>query len=103
INQVAIVGGKQLGRSRKDLSSFAQEMSAIFPNAPKEIAGAMFENVKAGVTEGLELVTKYQVAVATATNEAIQGEQGVAAGLLGIMNAMNLTTNEFPRVANAVS
>lgn len=103
INQIAIVGGKSLGKSRAELSAFAQKMSEIFPNTPAQIAGAMFENVKAGVTEGLDLITKYQIAVSTATNEAIQGEQGVAAGLLGIMNAMDLTTAQFPRIANAVS
>jgi TP901 family phage tail tape measure protein len=103
INQITIVGGKHLGKTRQELSAFAQEMSMIFPNNPRQIAGAMFENVKAGVTEGLDLITKYQIAVSTATNEAIDGEQGVAAGLLGIMNAMDMTIDQFPRIANATS
>jgi TP901 family phage tail tape measure protein len=103
INQIAIVGGKELGKTRYELSQFAQEMSKVFPNSPKQVAQAMFENVKAGVSKGLEQITRYQLAVSTATNEAIEGEGGVAEGLLGIMNAMDLTTDSFPRVANAVS
>jgi len=103
INQIAIVGGKELGRTRKQLSDFALGLSKQFTRTPQEIAGAMFENVKAGVTTGLEMITKYQIAVATATDEMLEGEQGVAFGLNSIRNAMNLSLDQFPRVANAVT
>lgn len=103
INQAAIVGGKDLGRSRQQLMDFASQMSKEFTQSPTSVAKVMAENVRAGVTEGLELITKYQIAVGVATNEAIEGEQGVAKGLLGIMYAMNMTQEEFPRVANAVT
>lgn len=103
INQIAIVGGKDLKKSRRDLAAFAKDLSTQFTRNPQEIAGAMFENVKAGVTAGLENITKYQIAVATATDEMLEGEQGVATGLLNIMNAMNLGHNQFARVANAVT
>lgn len=103
INQVAIVGGKELGKTRKQLSDFATTLDKTFTRSPTEIAGAMFENVKAGITKGLEGITKYQIAVATATDEILEGENGVAFGLNSIMNAMNLSYGEFPRIANAVT
>jgi TP901 family phage tail tape measure protein len=103
INQTAIVGGRALGRSRKDLEAFARGLDRQFTKTPTEIAAAMFENTKAGLSAGLEMITKYQIAVATATDEALEGEQGVAAGLIGIMNAMDMRADEFPRIANAVT
>lgn len=103
INQVAIVGGRELGRSRKQLAGFAQDLSKTFTRSPTEIAGAMFENVKAGLTKGLDNITKYQIAVATATDEMLEGEQGVAFGLISIMNAMDMSYGQFPRIANAVT
>lgn len=103
INQVAIVGGRELGKTRKQLTDFSLQMDKTFTRNPTEIAGAMFENVKAGITTGLQLITKYQIAVATATDEILEGENGVAFGLNSIMNAMNLTYKDFPRIANAVT
>lgn len=103
INQVAIVGGRDLGKTRKQLSDFSLQLSKTFTRSPTEIAGAMFENVKAGITTGLEQITRYQIAVATATDEILEGENGVAFGLNSIMNAMNLSYKDFPRIANAVT
>lgn len=103
INQVAIVGGKDLKRSREDLSNFARDLSKTFSQTPTEVASAMFENVKAGLTQKMEDITKYQIAVSTATDEALGGEQGVAHGLISIMNAMDLHYGQFARVANAVT
>lgn len=103
LNQIMILGGKGLGKSRRELDSFAQSMTTLFPEKPRDVANIMVENVRAGVSSGLDIITKYQMAVATATNEAISGEQGVARGLLGIMNAMGMTIDQFPRIANAVS
>lgn len=103
INQISIIGGKQLGKTRKELSAFAQELSSTFPTTPFEIADIMAENVRQGVTGSLEEITRYQVAVGIATKEAVAGEQGVARGLLGIMGSMDLAMSEFPRVANAVT
>lgn len=103
INQVAIVGGRELGKTRKQLTDFSLQMDKVFTQTPTEIANAMFENVKSGVTNGLQEITKYQIAVATATDEVLGGENGVAFGLLSIMNAMNLSYKQFPRIANAVT
>lgn len=114
INQTYIVGGRALGRNRKDLEDYSKQMSRIFTRDPKEIATVMFENVKAGVGKGLEEVTKYQTAVATATDEVLGGAEGVGEKLLGIANAMGLSINEqidiggkkmtqFARVSNATT
>lgn len=99
INQTAIVGGKALGRTRQQLSSFAQGLTSQY--SPTEIAQAMFENSKAGVTQGMEKITRYQIAAATAAGEQLGGEGGVAEKLLGIMNAMDLSLNDFGRISNA--
>ena len=103
INQIAIVGGKELGRSRKELSSFARDLSKEFTRTPQDIAGAMFENVKAGLSSGMENITRYQIAVSTATDEALEGIQGVAFGLISIMNAMDIPNTQFARISNAVT
>ena len=103
INQIFIVGGRELGRTRKQLDGFAQSLSKTFNRDPLEIGGAMFENVKQGVRGGLEEITKYQVAVATATDETLSGPNGVAANLLNIMNAMDIPQSRFKDVANAVT
>lgn len=103
INQVAIVGGRELGKSRKQLADYSLQLSKTFTRTPSEIAGAMFENVKAGITTGLEQITRYQIAVATATDEILEGENGVAFGLNSIMNAMNMSYKDFPKIANAVT
>lgn len=114
INQTYIVGGRSLERNRKDLEGFSRQMSRVFTRDPKEIADVMFENVKAGVGKGLEEVTRYQTAVATATDEALGGAEGVGEKLLGIANAMGIGINEqidvggrkmsqFARVSNATT
>lgn len=114
INQVAILGGERLKRSRADLQKFGNQMSETFIQTPQEIAGQMVENVRAGVTEGMEEITRYQAAVATATGEMLGGEEGVGGKLLGIMSAYGLRANEmitvagnrmsqFARISNAVT
>lgn len=103
INQMFIVGGRELGRTRKQLSGFAQDLSKTFSREPLEIASAMFENVRQGVRGGLEDITKYQIATATATDEALGGDTGVAANLLNIMNAMDISQDHFKDVANGVT
>src|SRR5690606_34860077 len=74
-----------------------------FTRTPMEIASAMFENIKQGVRGGLEEITKYQIATAVATDEAIGGPNGVAANLLNIMNAFDLPQSKFKDVANAIT
>lgn len=101
INQTMIVGGAAMGRTRKQLEEFAKGIAS--PYNPSEVAQAMFENAKAGVTQGMEKITKYQIATATATGEQLGGEGGVAEKLLGIMNAMDISSNDFGRIANAVT
>jgi TP901 family phage tail tape measure protein len=114
INQVAIVGGKDLGRTRAQLTAFANQLSQTFARDPQEIAETLFENVKAGVTKGLTEITKYQLAVAASTDEALSGPGGVGEKLLGTMNAFGLKMgdvyeaggqkmSQFARVANGVT
>lgn len=103
INQVAVVGGKELGKSREQLMKFATQFSKSFTSSPEDNVSAMFENAKAGITQGMEEITKYQVAVATATDEAIGGEGGVANQLLTIMNAMDIPTSKFKDIANGIT
>lgn len=103
INQVAIVGGTQLGKTRKELSQFAQSMTEVYGKTPTEIASAMFENAKAGITTNMNEITKYQMAVATATEEKLEGAGGVAETLIGIMNAYDINSNKFKDIANAIT
>lgn len=103
LNQIAIVGGKDLGKSRQQLNDFTLDLSKKFSRTPQAIAKAMFENVKAGVTNNLEEITRYQIAVATATDEMLEGEQGVAFQLLGIANQFEIPMSKFASVANAVT
>lgn len=100
INQMFIVGGTQIGKSREELSAYAQQLSKTFSRDPLEIASAMFENVYQGVTSGLEEITKYQIAVATATDEPIKE---VSANLLNIMNAMDIPQEKFKDIANVIT
>lgn len=101
IQKSAIVAEGRLGKGK--LKQMALDMSETFRMDPSKIAMGLFENVKAGVTDNIELITKYQLAVAKATDETLEGETGVAKGLLNITNAMGLSYGEFPRVANAVT
>lgn len=101
IQKVAIVANGQLGRGK--LKQLALEMSETFRMDPNKVAMGLFENVKAGVSDNIDLITKYQIAVSKAVDETLEGETGVAKGLLNISNAMGLAYKDFPRVANAVT
>lgn len=103
INQVAIVGGAALKNTRKDLAGFAQDMSQIYGRTPTEIASALYENAKAGITTDIKQITRYQLAVATAVGEQLEGPGGVAEKLIGIMNAYDLPTKRFGDIANAMT
>lgn len=93
INKVVIIGGKGLGRTRKELDQFARSMNEAFPaSSPREIAELMGENVRAGITKGLEEITKYQLAVATATSESVNT---VGLGMIGMMNSFNLVPDKM--------
>lgn len=100
INQIDIIGDGKLGRTKKQLSDFALGLSRDFATLPTDVADAMLENTRAGVTKGLDVVTKYQLAVSKATGETTQA---VSERLLGIANAMQIPMNEFGRVANATT
>lgn len=100
INQIDIIGGGRLGKTKKQLSEFALGLSRDFGTMPKEVAAAMLENTRAGVTSGLDVVTKYQLATAKAVGE---DAASVSQHLLGTANAMNIPLAQFPRVANAVT
>lgn len=91
INQIAVVGGKQLGRTRKQLSDFARGLSKEFAVSQQEIAGAMFENTKAGITKGLEEITRYQLAASQAADESISVVSEV---LLGTMNSYGISAEQ---------
>lgn len=100
INKVAIIGGPALGKTRKELDAFAQSMNKIFPgSSPKDIASLMGENVRAGITSGLEEITKYQLAVATATDESATT---VGMGMIGMMNAFDLVPTKMYNVQGKV-
>lgn len=101
IQKVAIVADGKLGRGK--LKKLALDMSETFRMDPNKVATGLFANVKAGVTDNIDLITKYQLAVSKAVDETLEGETGVAKGLLNIANAMGLSYGEFPRVANAVT
>ena len=101
INQVAIVSNGMF--KRQDLKKTVDAIVPEFTRTPQEIAEVMFENVKAGVGKGINEITRYQVAVASATDESLSGPEGVGAKLLGIMNAYGMTSKDFPRIANAVT
>ena len=103
INQVFIVGGQNLGKSREQLEQFARKQSRVFAIDQLGGASAMFENVKAGVTSNLEEITKYQIAAAKATDEPIEGAEGVAAKLLGITNAAGVSMDKFKDIANGTT
>lgn len=113
INQVAILGGKDLGKTRAQLTAFANQLSQTFARDPQEVAEALFENVKAGVSKGIGEITRLQLAAAAASDEALSGPGGVAERLLGTMNAFGLKMgdtyeiagqkmSQFSRVANGV-
>lgn len=100
INQIDIIGGGRLGKTKQQLSDFALGLSRDFGTLPKDVGAAMLENTRAGVTSGLDMITKYQLATAKAVGE---DASSVAQHLLGTANAMNVPLNDFPRVANAVT
>ncbi len=102
LRQIEIVGGRALGKTREELAGMAFDISKAYGIDNRDVASAMFENIKAGLRTNLKDITNYQVAVATVAGEALEGEQGVAMGLINIMNSMKLNTSEFPRIANAV-
>lgn len=101
LQKVAIVAEGKIGRGK--LKSLAMDLAETFRIDPTQATDALFENVKSGVTTGIDLITKYQVAVAKATGETLEGEEGVAKGLLSITNSMQIPYKEFARVANAVT
>lgn len=103
INKIAVIGGASLGRSREQLMQFANSMAKQYTQTPLEVANAMYENAKAGITTGLENITKYQIATATAVGEQLDGPNGVAEKLLGIMNAMDIAPSKFGNIANAIT
>lgn len=102
LRQIAIVGRDAnitYEAADKLTSTLAQKYAQTLP----ESSAAIFENVKAGIRSGLDLITEYQVAVSKATDETLGGEQGVAKGLISIMNAYQLEASKFPMIANAVT
>lgn len=103
INKIAIVGGRDLNMTRKQLTDFSVEMSKMYTQSPLEVANALFENVKAGITNNLKEITRYQLATATAVDERLDGPGGVAEKLLGIMNAMDISSSKFGNIANSIT
>lgn len=103
INQIYIVGGKSLGRTKEQLSDFAQHMSKTFAVSPEDIAKSMFDNVTAGVTKNLDVITKYQLAVAQAANEPLGRSGGTAQTLIAVMNAYDMSSSKVGDVANALT
>src|SRR5690606_17492273 len=100
INQVEIVGEGKLNKTKKQLERMALELSSQFVIPANDVAGALFENVKAGVRDNLEEITKYQLAVAAATEE---NAQVVSTYLLGAANTMGIPYDRFKDVANGIT
>lgn len=99
INQVDILTDGQLG-SMKALGKAAKDMSRDFATNPIETTMAMVDNARAGITKGMEEVTKYQLAVSKATGESVQT---IAPYMIGTMNAYQLGVEQFARVANGMT
>jgi TP901 family phage tail tape measure protein len=102
LRQIAIVG-RDANISYKMAEQLTTQLSQKYAQTLPESSAAIFENVKAGIREGLGLITEYQVAVSKATDETLGGEEGVAKGLISIMNAYQLQSKQFPMIANAVT
>lgn len=100
INQIDILGEGKLGKTKKQLGDFALGLSRDFATMPNDVANAMLENTRAGVTSGMDVVTKYQLAVSKATGENVSS---VSENLLGITNSYNMSMSQFGDVANAVT
>lgn len=100
INQMDILGDGKLGKTKKQLSEFTLGLAADFATMPTKVGALMTDNIRQGVNQGLDMVSKYQLAVSKATNET---PEVVGKSLLGIMHAYNMTTDQFPRIANAVT
>lgn len=100
INAMDILGDGKLGRTKKQLTDFTLKMATDFATMPSKVGDLMTDNIRQGVNKGLSMVTEYQMAVSKATNET---PEAVGKSLLGIMHAYNMTTAEFPRIANAVT
>lgn len=99
INQAFIVGGKGLGKSRKELEEYSLGLSKQFTVAPTAIANTMLENAKAGVRDNLEEITKYQMAAAVAVGEPLEV---VSEALLGAQHGYSIAARDFSMVANTM-
>jgi TP901 family phage tail tape measure protein len=99
INQSFIIGGKGLGKSRKELEDYTLNLSKQFSIAPTAIANSMLENTKAGVRDNLEEITKYQMAAATAAGEPIEV---VSEALLAAQHGYSIAAKDFSFVANTM-
>lgn len=103
INQVAIIGGSKLGKTREQLAKVGADIGFQYARRPAEMAEALLENVRAGVTTNLAMITEYQTAAASITGEQLGGEEGVAKKLLGIQHAYGIASKDFATVANATA
>ena len=98
IRQIKIIGGKDLKESNDQLTRMAESLASGSGLAPLKIAQTMVENIRAGVTEGLEEITKGQVKLSISTGEAIEGAMGVGMGVVNTMNQFGMSATQMYNV-----
>lgn len=105
IQQAMVLGEGKIGMNRKQLEQAALSISNALPHTATDIADAMTENIRAGVRSNIDILTKYQAALATAAKENLQGEGGVASITQQIMSSYQFSTNslkDIQRVTNGL-
>lgn len=103
ITQIMVLGEGKIKKSSNNIRKSIGDISMEFAKKPMDIGEALLENIRAGITTDLDLITRYQAAAASITGEQLGGENGVAGKLLGIMNAYNKTPKDFANITNAVT
>jgi TP901 family phage tail tape measure protein len=99
MRQIKIIAGSELPDSLDSITSKAEKMANQFGKMPSDVAYAMLENVRAGITQDLDYVTQKQIQLAVSANEALEGQEGVAFGILSIMGQYNLKATQMVDVA----
>lgn len=103
INQIDILGDGKLGKTKKQLGDLAISMSNEFGISSKEIASSMVENVRAGVTKGLDEITKIQLQASIAAGESINTVSSVLLGAASSYDIPIQNIKEFSKVANVLT
>jgi len=95
IRQIKIVGGKELTQDMTSIWKNAERIATLYGERPIAVADAMLENVRAGITEGLDEITERQLMLAKSSGEALEGVQGVAHGTLAVLGQFGLKATQM--------